>query len=156
MTDTKLDTFTQAYIEQELITDEQSLKGATHGRASYPIPVYDDGYGPLWILRFSHGEIAGIVRARTWEDAFSICEDEFYPESTWTIDELLKEYGPEWMDADGFQESFGFRPNGANARDTLKHCIYDKDLNGEALDLLSAAMLEELGIELQIEIETAS
>lgn len=36
--------------------------------------AYDDGYGPLWISRNSIG-INGIVRARTWEDAYGICED---------------------------------------------------------------------------------
>jgi len=36
--------------------------------------------------------ISGIVRARTWGDAYSICEDEFFPEANDTIDELRKEY----------------------------------------------------------------
>lgn len=59
------------------ITDEQRLVSVTNefGRS---IPVYDDGYGPLWIHRDSMG-ITGVVRARTWEDAYSICEDEFFP-----------------------------------------------------------------------------
>ena len=37
--------------------------------------------------------VSGIVRARTWEDAYSICEDEFFPEADETIEELRKEYG---------------------------------------------------------------
>lgn len=75
----------------ELITDEQSLKSAK-GRFGHSIPVYDEGFGPLWIHRDSMG-ISGIVRARTWEDAYSICEDEFFPEATETVEELRKEYG---------------------------------------------------------------
>ena len=58
----------------DLISDEQSLIGATN-RFGHAIEVYDDGFGPLWIHRHSIG-ISGIVRARTWEDAYSICEDE--------------------------------------------------------------------------------
>lgn len=37
--------------------------------------------------------INGIVRAQTFEDAYSICEDEFFPEADETIEELVKEYG---------------------------------------------------------------
>ena len=75
----------------DLISDGQSLIGATNrfGRA---IKVYDNGFGPLWIHRHSIG-ISGIVRAQTWEDAYSICEDEFFPEASETIAEIQKEYG---------------------------------------------------------------
>ena len=74
-----------------LITDDQNLLGAT-SRFGWSIKVYDDGYGPLWIHRDSMG-ISGIVRARTWEDAYSICEDEFFPDCDLTMEEIVKEYG---------------------------------------------------------------
>jgi hypothetical protein len=64
-------------MKTPLITDEQTLNGAT-SRFGHAIPVYDDGYGPLFIHRNSIG-ISGIVRAQTWHDAYSICEDEFFP-----------------------------------------------------------------------------
>lgn len=56
-----------------------------------PIPVYDDGSGTLYIHRDSLG-ISGIVRADSWEDAYSICEDEFFPEASETIEEIRAEY----------------------------------------------------------------
>lgn len=74
-----------------MIADTQSLNGAKT-RFGHSIPTYDDGFGPLWIHRDSMG-ISGIVRAQTWEDAYSICEDEFFPECNLTIDEIVKEYG---------------------------------------------------------------
>jgi hypothetical protein len=77
--------------KQELIHDGQTLDGAQY-ESGYEISVYDDGFGPLWISRNSIG-INGIVRAKTWEDAYSICEDEFFQEADETIDELVKEYG---------------------------------------------------------------
>jgi len=77
---------------KDLITDEQSFNGAKYGRGDYEIPTYDDGYGPLWISRNSIG-INGIVRASTWEDAYSICEDEFFPEADETLEQIIKEYG---------------------------------------------------------------
>ena len=73
-----------------LIADSQSLRSAT--RNGHSIPIYDDGFGPLFIHRNSIG-ISGIVRARTWEDAYSICEDEFFPDATETIEEMKAEYG---------------------------------------------------------------
>lgn len=173
-----------------MIKDTQSLKSAkfTHGT---PITVYDDGYGPLFIHRDSMG-ISGIVRAQTWEDAYSICEDEFFQECDSTAEELEKEYGfiretykvirdkdgkekkacmsdyplteyqfvrwetkqtpckDAWMDNELFQEACGFRPNGPNERDTLKHGIYDKDLNGDSLNRLTQALCNDLGIILEI------
>lgn len=182
-------------IASPLITDEQRLVGAT-SRFGSPIPVYDDGYGQLFIHRDSMG-IYGIVRAQTWWDAYSICEDEFFPEASETVEQLRKDYGFRWEhvkiirtecgvereacaedypfdktevdfvrwetretpDADAwtgnelFQEAFGFRPNGPNSRDTLKHGIYAKDLNGDSLDSLTPELLAQLEITLQIENE---
>lgn len=74
-----------------LISDEQTLIGAK-SRFGHSIPVYDDGFGLLFIHRDSMG-VSGIVRAQTWEDAYSICEDEFFPEASETVEELRKEYG---------------------------------------------------------------
>lgn len=75
---------------KQLITDEQRLEKAMHG--NYEIPVYDDGFGKLYILRDSLG-ILGICRAQTWEDAYGICEDKFFPEAHETLEEIVKEYG---------------------------------------------------------------
>ena len=78
--------------QTDLITDGQSFDGATYSGGNYSIKTYDDIWGPLWISRNSIG-IKGIVRARTWEDAYSICEDEFFPEADETMEEIIKEYG---------------------------------------------------------------
>ena len=76
-----------------LIKDGQRLIRATHGiTKDFELPTYDDGFGPLWIHRHSIG-ISGIVRAQTWEEAYGICEDEFFPEADETIAELQKEFG---------------------------------------------------------------
>lgn len=74
-----------------LIHDGQLLTGAKTA-SGYDIPVYDDGFGPLFIHRNSIG-ISGIVRAQTWEDAYGICEDEFFPEADETVEQLQREYG---------------------------------------------------------------
>jgi len=194
--------------EYELLEDDQRLVGAKC-RFGYKIPTYDDGYGRVYIHRDSGG-INGIIRARSWEDAYSIVEDEFLPEASETIEELQKEYGyrrehvkiikpldggperdarsedyplqpnqfvrwetrkthpteddltmdeQEFQDKFGydqnelFQESFGYRPNGPNSKDVLKHGIYAKDLNGDSLEELTEKLLEELELTLEIENE---
>ena len=185
-----------------LIEDNQQFNGATYSGGNYAIPTYDDGFGRLWISRNSIG-INGIVRARTWHDAYEICEDEFFPEADETVEELQREYGfrreyrkvvrdtgvlvagdhtavgerfvrpsdynptlpvgmfvrwatistpdPEaWPDNELFQEAYGFRPSGRNAKDTIGHGIYVKDLNGDYLDELTPELVSELGITLNI------
>jgi hypothetical protein len=180
--------------QTELITDEQTLIGASYN-SGHPIRIYDDGFGPLWISRDSMG-INGIVRAQSWEDAYGICEDEFFPEAQETIEDIVKEYGfkrehvkivldpvrgerpvdasdytptlnipfvrwetietpaPDaWSENELFCEAFGFRPNGPRVGDTQNHGIYSKDLNGDYLDLLTPALLDELGLRLTIQDE---
>jgi hypothetical protein len=151
------------------MNDNQTLVGAKNefGRS---LPVYDDGYGPLWISRDSMG-INGIVRARTWEEAYGICEDEFFPDCDLTHEELVKEYGfkrehvrvmneagefvrwdlketpcDDYVENPCFQEAYGFRNNAGG-----KNPIYSKDLNGDYLDRLTPELAKELGITLEIE-----
>ena len=79
-------------VKTELIKDGQELRAARYTSSGTEVSTYDDGFGQLWIHRDSMG-VSGIVRAQTWEDAYGICEDEFFPEADETIDELVKEYG---------------------------------------------------------------
>ncbi len=73
------------------IADDQRLVRVVN-QFGRELPIYDDGFGPLWVHRDSMG-ISGIVRARTWEDAYGICEDEFFSSCDLTREELVKEYG---------------------------------------------------------------
>ena len=191
------------------LTDTQTLVSACYTSSETPIQTYDDGFGRLWISRNSIG-INGIVRAKTFEDAYSICEDEFFPEADETVEELVKEFGfkvesfkvvkdasvtvatehcnagerfavypddypesnggrllPEfvrwatistpdpdaWTEHECFCEQYGFRPNGPNDRDVLKHGIYSKDLNGDYLEPLTDELAAEIGIEITLEWE---
>jgi hypothetical protein len=190
--------------DKAMIKDNETLTGCKD-RFGYDIPIYDDWFGQLYIMRNSTG-IMGIVRAQSWEDAYGICEDEFFPECDLTMEEIVKEYGfkryhikiihpvtvkdgiayihgneerpdtpedyafngalhhnqfvrwetketpdPEaWMENALFQEAYGFRPNGPNGKDKLCHGIYAKDLSGESLDKLTAAMVLDLGLNLII------
>lgn len=139
-----------------MITDAQSLISAT-SRFGHSIPVYDDGYGSLFIHRDSMG-ISGIVRAQTWEDAYSICEDEFFSAGDEDADEEAQriESMPGGKDRNHAQacwdEAYGYRPNGARKMpDGTLSYIYAKDLNGDRLNRLTPELIAELGITLKIE-----
>jgi hypothetical protein len=71
--------------------------------------------------------------------------------------ETVKTPAPEgedvWADNELFQEAFGFRPSGPNSKDVQKHWIYAKDLNGDSLQPLTAELVAELEITLEIENE---
>ena len=93
------------------ITNDQSLTGATHG--GFPLHIYDDGFGPLFVYGNEFGPTA-VIRAQTWEDAYSIAEDEFMDSATWE-DVLLAYPEAEHDENCGYLEAFGHRPNGRNS-----------------------------------------
>ena len=141
--------------QETLITDDQSLDGASMHEGRVKIDVYDDGYGPLFIHRDSMG-ISGIVRAQTWEDAYSICEDEFFPsgdeDASKDMDEIeAMEEGEERNHLQAcWDEAYGYRNNTRRMDDGSLSCIYAKDLNGDSLELLTPELIERLGITLEI------
>lgn len=93
--------------------------------------------------------ISGIVRAQTWEDAYSICEDDFFPaadEDAARDHEDIKTP----HDQDCWDEAYGYRGNGRKMEDGSISYIYAKDLNGDALDLLTPKLLAQLEITLEI------
>ena len=141
-----------------LINDNQTLVSAK-SRFGHPIPIYDDGYGHLYISRDSMG-INGIVRAQNWEDAYSICEDEFFPAGDEDAGEEMQrieqmDEGDEKEHAQAcFDEAFGYRGNTRRMPDGSLSSIYAKDINGDRLDTLTHALLAQLEITLEIESES--
>lgn len=137
------------------IADDQRLVKVVnqYGRE---LPVYDDGFGPLWIHRDSMG-ISGIVRAHTWEDAYGICEDEFFPAGD---EDAAKDYAeiealPEGSEEQKhleacWEEAYGYRGNSREESDGTLSSIYAKDLNGDSLEFLSEALCKDLGLTVEL------
>lgn len=131
------------------ITDNQRLVSVTN-RFGRQLPIYDDGFGPLWIHRNSMG-ISGIVRAPTLATAYYICEDEIFPSAD---DEAFEK---DWDDMTRHEkacwdEAYGYRPNGRGGPTPEKdRGIYAKDLNGDYLDRLTDELAAELELTLEIE-----
>jgi hypothetical protein len=140
-----------AGITSALITDSQRLVSAK-SRFGHSIPIYDHGFGPLFIHQDSMG-ISGIVRAQSWEDAYSICEDEFFPSAdSESVAKPYSELTPHEQAC--WDEAYGYRPNGIGGPTPKQDCgLYAKDLNGDSLELLTPKLLDRLEITLQIENE---
>jgi hypothetical protein len=163
-----------------LINSDQRLTGCVNSYER-EIPVYDDGSGPIWVLEDSLGLTALIradsfeSAFEIAEDEFfseaSDTVEELKKEYSWweECERVVDKDGVfvEWKSTrheieDGdtdrsfadnklFQEGYGFRPNGPNARDVHKHGIYEKDLNGESLYILTEAERERLELTLKLE-----
>jgi hypothetical protein len=105
------------------------------------VRTYDDGFGPVFCYRDAGGLLA-VVRARTWEDAWSICEDVIFDDAdTGDLDGLTV--------GDDLPEGCGYRPNGGDPQLAWAQTgVYREDLNGSALDLLTGPLMEQLGIAL--------
>ena len=144
-----------------MINDNQKLVSVT--KDGYSVPMYDDSYGQLYVLRDSMS-LLGVIRATTWETAYEIAEDKFFPEADESIEDLQRDYGPggrdqnlwkgiplQWHENPLFVESYGFRPNGPNKKDKRNHGIYAKDLNGDYLEALTPALCHELSLVVTVE-----
>jgi hypothetical protein len=138
-----------------LITDGQSLIGAVN-RFGRSLRVYDNGFGPIWIHRDSMG-ISGLVRAQTWQDAYAICEDEFFPSGDVDAADEMAEIQalPDGEEKDHLQacwdESFGYRGNGRTEKDGSVSYVYAKNLNGDSLNVLTDDLAKQLEITISIE-----
>lgn len=127
---------------------DKLLVGAKLEGSGVELQVYDDGSGPVWVHRNSIG-ISGVARATTWEDAYSICEDEFFPDCEETEAELIAEFGQNYLDDPCFVEQYGFRNSTGGAGGKRKSIVYQKDLNGDSLDRLTDKLAAELRIVLE-------
>ena len=60
-----------------------------------------------------------------------------------TLDDIVDEYGENWQEAEGFDEEYGFRPNGASTEFPGDIGIYCKS-HYEMLDSFPARFAEEI------------
>lgn len=136
---------TQKQIEPDMSV---SLRGAYRqtypGGLKHPVDIWDDGLGPLWVMRDSIG-IVGIIRAQTWEDAFSCAVDELLPDGEMPPEEFEDEH-----EKACWEEANHWRGSGEPSNDRLHLPVAAHDLNGEALDALTPGLMRELGVHIEL------
>jgi len=137
-------------IRPSKLTDDLRIVTAFVGRGQYPLYFYDDGFGPLWVYRESLG-VRGIIRARTWEDAYGIAEDEIMDDADpddWTAEERLEaeEHG-------NLPDGVRFRSSGVPSNPQRHSGYAQEDLNGSALDQLTDEFAADLRITIVAEDE---
>lgn len=113
------------------------------GSPGLDIATWDDGIGPLWIMRDSMG-VVGIIRAQTWEDAFSCAVDELLPDG-----EMPPEQFEDAHEEACWEEANSWR-GGTPCNPRLELPVASHDLNGEVLDALTPAFMRELGISIEL------
>jgi hypothetical protein len=125
------------------IPDSHRLVCARFKGSGTAIDIYDDGWGPLW-MSVNSISFDGIVRARTWDDAYQIAVDELLNDGDEDIpeDDQSHEYAC-WSEANTFR-------SGTPANPKLKSTVAAIDLNGQDVVPLTEELLEDHGIELDI------
>jgi len=135
--------------ENGLIYDGETLLSA-RSRFGYPIAIWDEGFGPLWVYRESLG-VMGVVRASTWEEAYECVVDEIMldadPEDPSTYARDYDEDAEEGELAEGVH----YRSSGVPSNPNRTSYLAAEDLNGSALDLLTPELLSALEIAVEIE-----
>ena len=139
--------------ENVTIPEDHLFTGATSGRFEerYPVRIYDDGSGPLWIYNETFG-VRGIVRADTWESAWEIVEDVILDDADPDAPETwARDYDDDAGEHD-LAEGCYFRPNGVPTEHGLTSYIGCVDLNGHSLDVLTTERAEAQGIRVESEL----
>lgn len=156
--------------------DPDELTLSFQERTGHPIRYYDDGYGPLWILRDTCG-IIGIIRTRNESEAYEIAGDEFRTpiapedipeaygaydhlrdylvsqghEDNYDLSEFCTRYAPAYFAVVAAGDNCPELTEGYEYQSNAKGTgIVPVDLNGEALDPLTPELCEHLEIEMQI------
>jgi len=140
---------TQTKLNRQISpTDCTSLESAFfrtwEGGIKHSIDVWEDGFGPLWLMRDSMG-IVGIIRAQTWEDAYACAIDELLPDGEMPPEEFATEH-----EQACWEEANSWRGNGVPANNRCHLPVAAHDINGEALEALTPALMRELGIRIQL------
>lgn len=112
--------------------------------------TWDAGFGPLWVYEEPFG-ILGVIRAKTWEEAYECALDEIMDGCTYA--EMVKEAGltpedEERIRVNGLDvEGYEWRTTGVPSSPWAKGEIATPDLNYSGLRLMNSKDAEEVGFE---------
>lgn len=110
---------------------------------------WDDGYGPLWVYRETLG-VVGVVRAKTWDDAYSCAEDELMDDADPDDPDTYAASYDRDADPEDLAEGVSYRSSGVPSNPRLTSYLYQYDLNGNVLDRLTNELAERLELTIYV------
>tara|TARA_E500000305_G_scaffold101267_1_gene94721 strand:+ start:435 stop:836 length:402 start_codon:yes stop_codon:yes gene_type:complete len=118
-------------------------------KSGAPLRTWDDGFGPLWLYLESCGPWivpVGVVRAQTWEDAFSCVVDEIQADADPDDpDSYARSYDPD-ADPEELAEGVSWRGSGVPSNEGLESPMAQGDPGNERLVRVTRAELERHGV----------
>ena len=117
---------------------------------SIELRTWDDGFGPLWVYLESLGPV-GVVRARTWEDAYACVVDEIMDDADPSDPDTYARSYDETAEEGELAEGCTCRANGVPSNPALRSPIAREDLNGSRLVRLDRAACEAYRVAVRFE-----
>ncbi len=111
---------------------EVTFRGHAKLESCYSYRFWDDGFGPVWRYAETMGTL-GVVRARTWDDAWNCVVDEIMDDAD-PEDLSTDPDGPEWP------EGVHVRGSGQPASPWATTPYAQEDPNGSRLNLLGSGV----------------
>ena len=139
-------------ITPSQLTDADTLV-AVVSQYDRSIDIWDEGYGPLWVYRETMG-IVGVVRARTWEEAYECAQDELmhdFDEADMDAEDIARA-----EDTGELPDGVSYRSNGVPSNPNRHSSMAQEDLNGSDLSSLTDDLAADLGIRVYVrrDVET--
>lgn len=124
------------------------------GAPSVPLRTWDDGFGPLWLYVESLGPV-GVVRARTWGEAYACVVDEIMDDADPSDPDTYARSYDESAEEGELAEGCSYR-GGIPLNPALRSPIAREDLNGSRLVRLDRAACEKYRVAVRFEEGGAS
>ena len=120
-------------------------------QTTHNLRTWDDGFGPLWVYLESLGPV-GVVRARTWEDAYACVVDEIMDDADPSDPDTYARSYDETAEEGELAEGCTYRANGVPSNPALHSPIAREDLNGSRLVRLDRAACEAYRVAVRFEV----
>lgn len=125
-------------------------------KTGHPLRFWDDGFGPLWVYSETLGAL-GVVRAKSWEDAFSACQDEIMDGATFAemveSCDLSAEDIAEIESGGDLPDGYQFRSSGEPSNGKLHGELCCEDINGCSLERLTPELAAALELTVNVRFE---
>jgi hypothetical protein len=126
-----------------------------------PIPIWDEGWGKLYAIWDNCGHWSypiGVVRERSWEEAYSAATDEIFPGPT--DEEIEEEITEEMQETGELPGGWDYRGSGTPSNESKfpnvrsPYAVYSMDINNP-VTLLTREIMEAHELEVVFKLYSA-